>query len=142
MQKSSKISGFHKMSLNQKIKAVQDFAELSDEEVSLLGQSSTLGMETAQHLIENAVGTFELPLGIVTNFYVNKQDVIVTVSVEESSVVAAMSNAAKMARPGGGFMASTSGSVMIAQVQALHVLDPFAAKMKILEKSGNHRILQ
>lgn len=134
MQKSSRISGFHKMSLEERIKAVQEFAGLNDKEVALLGKSSTLGMETAQHLIENVVGTFELPLGIVPNCTVNGRDVLIPLAVEESSVVAAMANAGKMAASGGGFSASTSGPVMIAQIQALNVSDPFGAKIKILEK--------
>jgi len=134
MHKSSKISGFHKMPLSKRIKIVQEFADLTDDEVALLGQSSTLGMDTAQHLIENVVGTFELPLGIVTNFSVNGRDILVPLAVEESSVVAAMGNAAKMARSGGGFFASTTDPVMIAQIQTLHVNDPFAAKTRILEK--------
>ena len=134
MQKSSRISGFHEMSLDEKIKIIKKFSGLSDDDVSILGKSSTLGMETAQHLVENVVGTFELPLGMVTNFTVNGRDILIPLAVEESSVVAAMSHAGKMVRSGGGFFTSTSDPVMIAQIQTLHVSDPFAAKIKILER--------
>lgn len=134
MEKSSQISGFHKLNLAERIQVFKEFADLNDEEVALLGQSSVLGMETAQRMIENAVGTFELPLGLVTNMQVNGRDLILPIAVEESSVVAAMANAAKMARSGGGFFASTSEPLMIAQIQCLDVPDPFAAKVKILER--------
>lgn len=134
MGKSSRIPGFHKMTLTQRIDMVSEFAGLSADEVKLLGKSSSLGMETAQHLIENVIGTFELPLGVAPNFTVNGKDVLIPLAVEESSVVAAMANAAKMAASGGGFYASTSGPVMIAQIQAMNISDPFAAKIRILER--------
>jgi hydroxymethylglutaryl-CoA reductase len=134
MKKSSRIQGLNKMSLDERIKAIQEFAGLSPEDIALLGKSSTLGMDTAQHMIENVIGTFELPLGIVPNMAVNGRDILIPLAVEESSVVAAMANAGKMARSGGGFFASTSGPVMIAQIQAVNVSDPFAAKARILER--------
>ena len=133
MTKSSRISGMHKMSLTERIELLKDFADLSDEDVSILGKSSVLGMDLAERMIENVVGTFELPLGIVPNMTVNNQDVLIPIAVEESSVVAAMANAAKMTRPAGGFFASTSGPIMIAQIQAVNISDPFAAKNRILE---------
>lgn len=133
MAKSSRISGFHKMSLEERIKIFAEFADLSEEEVSLLGKSSVLGMDIAQSMIENVVGTFELPLGLVPNMRVNGKDVILPLAVEESSVVAAMANAGKMALSGGGFFASTTGPLMIAQIQCVNLSDPFAAKIKILE---------
>lgn len=121
------------MGLAQRIEVLKEFAELSDEDVSLLGKSAVLGMETAERMIENVVGTFELPLGIVPNLAVNGREILIPLAVEESSVVAAMANAGKMARSGGGFFASTSGPIMIAQIQAVNVRDPFAAKIKVLE---------
>lgn len=133
MAKSSRIPGFHQMGLAQRIEVLKEFAELSDEDVSLLGKSAVLGMETAERMIENVVGTFELPLGIVPNLAVNGREILIPLAVEESSVVAAMANAGKMARSGGGFFASTSGPIMIAQIQAVNVRDPFAAKIKVLE---------
>jgi len=134
MEKSSQISGFHKLSLADRIDVFKAFAELTDEEAALLGKSAVLGMETAQRMIENVVGTFELPLGLVPNMRVNGRDLILPIAVEESSVVAAMANAAKMVRSGGGFFASTSEPLMIAQIQCLDVSDPFAAKARILER--------
>ncbi len=134
MARSSRIPGFHQMTVEERIRAVQEFADLTDDEVAILGRSAVLGMETAQRMIENVVGTFELPLGIVPNLIVNGREVLIPLAVEESSVVAAMANAGKMARSGGGFFASTSGPIMIAQVQAVGMSDPFAAKIRILER--------
>jgi hydroxymethylglutaryl-CoA reductase len=134
MAKSSRISGFHKMSAAERIQVVKDFAELTDEEAALLGKSSALGMETAERLIENVIGTFELPLGLVPNMAVNGRDILVPLAVEESSVVAALANAARMARSGGGFFTSSSDPIMIAQIQTVGLHDPFAAKLKILER--------
>jgi len=133
MAKSSRISGFHKMSLEERIDIFAEFAELDEQERSLLGKSSVLGMDIAQSMIENVVGTFELPLGLVPNMRVNGKDVILPLAVEESSVVAAMANAGKMALSGGGFFASTTGPLMIAQIQCVNLSDPFAAKIKILQ---------
>jgi hydroxymethylglutaryl-CoA reductase len=133
MSKSSRIPGFHKMSMEERIKVVKEFADLTDEEMALLGKSSVLGIDTADRMIENVIGTFELPLGIVPNMTVNGRDILVPLAVEESSVVAALANAARMARSGGGFVASSSGPIMIGQIQTVNVSDPFAAKLKILE---------
>jgi len=134
MAKTSRISGFHKMSLQERIQVLRDFADLNDQDVALLGQSAVLGIETAERMIENVIGTFELPLGLVPNMAVNGRDILVPLAVEESSVVAALANAAKMARSGGGFFTSSSGPIMIAQIQTVGLSDPFAAKLKILER--------
>jgi len=134
MAKTSRISGFHKMSLQERVQVLKDFADLSDQDVALLGKSAVLGLETAERMIENVIGTFELPLGLVPNMAVNGRDILVPLAVEESSVVAALANAAKMARSGGGFFTSSSGPIMIAQIQAVGLTDPFAAKLKILER--------
>lgn len=133
MSKSSRISGLHKMSIKERVQIVRDFADLSDEEAALLGRSSSLGLETADRMIENVIGTFELPLGIVPNLVINGKELLVPIAVEESSVVAALANAAKMARSGGGFFTSTSDPIMIAQIQAVNIADPFGAKIRILE---------
>jgi hydroxymethylglutaryl-CoA reductase len=134
MSRSSRISGLHKMPIDERVRVVREFAGLSDEEAALLGSSSSLGLETADRMIENVIGTFELPMGIVPNMVINGRDVLVPLAVEESSVVAALANAAKMARSGGGFFTSTSDPVMIGQIQAVGLADPFGAKIRILER--------
>ena len=84
-------------------------------------------------MIENVIWTFQLPFGVGLNFVINGRDYVIPMVIEEPSVVAAASNAAKMARPGGGFFASNSGTIMIAQLQLLNVADPFFAKQIINE---------
>jgi hydroxymethylglutaryl-CoA reductase len=121
------------MPIDERVRIVREFVGLSEEDASLLGRSSSLGLETADRMIENVIGTFELPMGIVPNMVVNGKDILVPLAVEESSVVAALANAAKMARSGGGFFTSTSDPVMIGQIQAVGLADPFGAKIRILE---------
>ena len=134
MGKSSRIPGLHKMTISERIEAVRAFADLSPDEADLLGRSSVLDLKIADRMIENVIGTFEIPLGVVPNMIVNGREVLVPLAVEESSVIAALANAAKMVRSGGGFFTSTSDPIMIAQIQAVNIVDPFAAKVKILER--------
>jgi hydroxymethylglutaryl-CoA reductase len=82
-------------------------------------------------MIENVVGAFPVPLGIAVNFLVNKRDYLIPMAIEEPSVVAAASYAAKIVREGGGFFANSTGQIMIGQIQAVHIKDPHRAKMAI-----------
>jgi hydroxymethylglutaryl-CoA reductase len=131
--KQSRLPDFHKMAMGERIKVLAEFADLTKEETALLGQSGSLELETADRMIENVIGTFELPLGIVPNMVIDGKEILIPMAVEESSVVAALAHAANMARSGGGFFTSTTAPVMIGQIQAVNIKDPFAAKMKILE---------
>jgi hydroxymethylglutaryl-CoA reductase len=83
-------------------------------------------------MIENVVGTFPVPLGIAVNFLINKRDYLIPMAIEEPSVVAAASNAARMARDGGGFITSSTPPIMIGQIQAVRIRDPYDAKTAIL----------
>jgi len=129
--KSSKISGFYKLPVEKRIEFVKDFASLSDEETKLF--SSCLDIETADRMIENVLGTFELPLGVAVNFLVNGKDYLIPMAIEESSVVAAASNAAKIARIHGGFKTEYSKPLMIGQIQLLKVDDVVDAAEKIMK---------
>jgi len=132
MKKTSQVSGFYKLSPKERMKYVKDFAKLTDKEVKILQSTGALEMELADRMIENVVGTFPLPLGIAMNFLINKKDYLIPMAIEEPSVVAAATYAAKMAREKGGFFTSSTDPVMIGQIQAVDIKDPFAAKMKIL----------
>jgi len=132
MKKSSQISGFYKLTPKERIKLVKDFADLTDQEIDVLWSTGALEIELADRMIENVIGTFPLPLGIAMNFLINGKDYMVPMAIEEPSVVAAATYAAKMAREKGGFFTSSTDPVMIGQIQAIDILDPFAAKMKIL----------
>ncbi len=129
---TSEISGFYKKSAEERWRAIREFGGLSEEEVRTLGNTGALPFSQVDRMIENVVGTMPVPLGVAVNFRVNGRDVLVPMAIEEPSVVAAASNAAKMARAKGGFTASTSGPVMIGQIQLVHVPDPHSARLAIL----------
>ena len=134
MEKTSRISGFHKLSVEERLGKVKEFADLTEEEVALFRRRGHLGISTADRMIENVIGTFEVPLGIAANMIVNGKEYLIPMVIEESSVVAGISNSANMARSGGGFFTSNSGPIMIAQIQTVKLADPFGAKLKIYEK--------
>ena len=131
--KTSSYSGFFKLSVEERMKEVAEFAALSAKEQEILKNADALDMDKADHMVENVIGKFALPMGVGINFVINGKDVVIPMVTEEPSVIAACSNATKMARGAGGFVASTSGNIMIAQIQILDVATPFAAKSAILE---------
>jgi hydroxymethylglutaryl-CoA reductase len=130
--KTSKISGFYKLPVDKRVEVVKKFADLDDEEAKLF--SSCLGMDIADRMIENVLGTFEIPLGIAVNFLINDKERLVPMAIEESSVVAAASNAAKIARVKGGFKTECSTPLMIGQIQILQLKDVAGAAKKIIDR--------
>jgi len=130
-EKTSQLAGFYKLSPKERVQLVKDFAWLTDEEVKLLQSTGSLDMDLANRMIENVVGVFPVPLGIAVNFLINKCDYIIPMAIEEPSVVAAASNAAKMVREGGGFFTDSTEPVMIGQIQTVGIKDPYGAKMAI-----------
>lgn len=134
--KNSNYSGFFKLSVEERMAEVAEFACLSEEDVAKLTNPESLSMDTADHMIENVVGRFSLPFAVALNFIINGKDYLIPMVTEEASVVAAASNAAKMARASGGFITSYTGSVMIAQVQLTDVPDPHYARVRILENKA------
>lgn len=127
---NSDISGFYKKGIGERLQLVKDFAGLSEEEVSELKKCGAMGFETADRMVENVIGTQQLPLGIATNFKINGKDYLVPMALEEPSVVAAASKAAKIARKSNGFKAKASPPIMIGQIQLVKVKD---AKKAIAE---------
>lgn len=134
--KSNQYSGFHKLTAAQRAAEVIEFAGLSQEDATLLTRPEALKMEIADHMIENVIGTFQLPIGVAMNFLINGKEYVIPMVVEEASVVAAASNAAKMARAAGGFTTSYSGDVMIAQIQCINTANPHFARQTILAHKG------
>jgi len=118
----SSIPRFFEKDIREKLNIVADFSNLSEDEVKIL-ENATGGLDfaTANKMIENAIGTFALPLGIATNFRINEKDYLIPMVIEEPSVVAAASKAAKIARKHGGFKAETEGNHSIGQIQVLDV---------------------
>ncbi|MBS3777815.1 MAG: hydroxymethylglutaryl-CoA reductase, degradative [Candidatus Thermoplasmatota archaeon] len=130
MKKTSNISGFYKKDIDERVSLISSIAELTDEEQSIL--FSALDRKRADRLIENVIGIFSLPLGVALNFRVNNEDVLIPMVTEESSVVAAASKAAKIARKHGGFRTESTDPVMIGQIQLLGVSDVATASEQIL----------
>jgi hydroxymethylglutaryl-CoA reductase len=124
---SSRISEFYKLSLTGRRQTLQRVAHLSDAQIEGLADNCGLTPEEADHLIENVIGVYGLPLGLAVNFRINDRDVLVPMVIEEPSVVAACSYAARLAREAGGFAAESDPPVMIGQIQVLDVPDLDAA---------------
>jgi len=118
-------------------KVLKKIAQLSDEEIETMASTGGLPADAADHMIENVVGGVTYPLGIATNFRINGKDYLVPMALEEPSVVAAASNAAKMARVKGGFRVTNTGPVMIGQVQVINVRDPEGAKARLLTRKSD-----
>jgi len=133
MSKSSLVSGFYKLSPKERLQFVREFAGLSDEEATLLQNTGSLPLDLADRMIENVVGAIPIPLGIAVNFLINKRDYLIPMAIEEPSVVAAASYAAKMVRDGGGFYTSSTSPIMIGQIQTVGIKDPYAAKMRVIQ---------
>jgi hydroxymethylglutaryl-CoA reductase len=130
---TSRLAGFHKLSVPQRLERLAQTVRLSPEELQRLQGAGGLGLELANQMIENAVGTFSLPLGLGLNFTINGRDYLVPMVVEEPSVVAAVSSAAKIVREAGGFTAEADSSLMIGQVQVTRYGDPEQATQRLLE---------
>lgn len=132
--KDSRLEGFYKKTPEERLKIVRDFADLTDEEVSIISNTGALSVDQADRMIENVIGTMPMTLGIAVNFLINGTDYLIPMATEEPSVVAAASNAAKIARQRGGFTTSSTDPVMIGQIQLTGVADPEEARSAILEK--------
>jgi hydroxymethylglutaryl-CoA reductase len=132
MVADSRIPNFRALTPAQRFEHIARAASLTADEVALLAAPGALSVERANGMVENVIGTFELPLGVAGNFLVNGREYLVPMVVEEPSVVAAASFMAKLAREGGGFDASSTGPIMRAQVQVLGVTDPYGARQALL----------
>jgi hydroxymethylglutaryl-CoA reductase len=135
MQHESRIAGFHKLSLSERRRTLEARADLADGEIDQSLHGGGLDAPTADKIIENALGCYSLPFGIGLNVRVNGVDRLAPMVVEEPSVIAAASNAARMVRAEGGFYAEPLGTLMTAQVQLHDVSDPSGAAERIRAQS-------
>ena len=116
----SSISKFFEKTRKERLDIVGNFANLSAEELEILqSNDGGISFEKADKMVENAIGTFSLPLGIATSFKINGKDYLVPMVIEEPSVIAAASKGAKIARIKGGFKATADESYSIGQIQVL-----------------------
>ncbi|MDH3678065.1 MAG: 3-hydroxy-3-methylglutaryl-CoA reductase, partial [Nitrosopumilus sp.] len=134
--KDSSISKFFEKSRNDRLEIIKVFSDLSDDEIKLLENSDGgVSFEKADKMVENAIGTFSLPLGIATNFKINGKDYVVPMVIEEPSVIAAASKGAKIARVLGGFEVKADESYSVGQIQILEV--NISRSTEKIKKSSN-----
>lgn len=129
--KNSQLSKFYKRTLDERREAIRQWVGEGVDVDALLAQNLTVSQ--ADSMVENVIGTYALPMGIGTNFQINGQDYLIPMVVEEPSVIAAASNAAKMFRAGGGFHTSSDEPIMIGQIQVLDIPDLQEAAQAILD---------
>src|SRR5437867_6755349 len=133
--RNSRLGGFYQLNPFERLQQVGSFDGLNDEDLRQLhGGNGALSVERADKMIENVIGTFNLPLGIATNFQINGHDLLIPMVVEEPSIVAGASYAAKLVRAGGGFQANSTAPLMIGQVQLVGIPDPSRARYEILAR--------
>src|SRR3954471_4778840 len=129
-ESTSRIPRFYQLSMAQRRDLLRARIDLIEADLAVL-DTGGLQPATADQVVENAIGVYALPLGLGLNFQVNGRDVLVPMAVEEPSVIAAASNAARMVREGGGFVADADEPIMTAQIELLGVDDPEAARARI-----------
>lgn len=129
----SRIAGFYNMPLEERIKIVKEWAQLSDDEINMLLNFGNLSRKIAETMIENVIGAMSYPFAVAVNFKINGRDYLIPMVIEEPSVVAAASNAARMLREGDGIKAEASKQLMIGQVYLMKVPSPYYASMEILK---------
>ncbi len=132
---NSRLPGFYNLSIAERRAKLAESTGISLDLLAAF-DAGGLAAEAADHMIENAIGVYALPIGVALNFQVNGRDVLVPMAIEEPSVVAGASFMAKLARAGGGFIASADEPLMIGQMQVLGLPDLAAAKAALLDHKG------
>jgi hydroxymethylglutaryl-CoA reductase len=146
---SSRLPGFYEIPDSERRSIVQQFAELDSDDTDALATYGSLTPELTDVFIENAVGTMALPLGVATNFQINGRDLLIPMAVEETSVVAAASHGAKLARAGGGFATSSTPPIGTGQIQIFpndpgnfdEILENYKQQLIDLANEGHDRLL-
>ena len=134
---NSEISGFYKLSIEERHQLLSKLLNLDQEDLNLLKNFGYFNPNHMDSLIENVIGSYQLPLGLAFNFKVNNRDYIIPMVIEEPSVVAAASNAAKMARKHGGFHTEKVKPIMISQIQLTQLKDVKKTKELLIRKKVN-----
>ena len=131
---NARLPGLYRLDVANRLRALEDAGCLSAADRALLTDSGQmLSVEAADTMVENVIGVFGLPLGLALNFQVNGADYVVPMVVEEPSIVAGVSSAAKLARIGGGFVVSSDAPHLIGQIQLVEVAVPARAQARILQ---------
>ncbi|MEJ7641568.1 MAG: hydroxymethylglutaryl-CoA reductase, degradative [Candidatus Nitrosocosmicus sp.] len=114
---------FRDMTLEERLEHIKNKTKLEDKEIALFNNTTTFGFDEVNKMIENAIGIFQIPLGIADNFVINDKEYLIPMATEEPSVIAAASNAAKIVKQTGGFKAKADKSIMIGQIQLVSYND-------------------
>ncbi|MCH8477952.1 MAG: hydroxymethylglutaryl-CoA reductase, degradative, partial [Wenzhouxiangella sp.] len=137
MMERSRIPQFYKMSVPERVRTVRDRGLLGPEDYqNLQSGRHTLSVQLADKMIENVIGVMGLPVGLGLNFLINQKEYVVPLVVEEPSIVAALSSAAKLARQAGGFEVESQEPRLIGQVQIVDVPDPAGARAALLQRKA------
>lgn len=134
---TSRIPGFYKMEINERRNLLEKHLNLSKEKKDTLYTNEALNLETADKMIENVIGTFQLPLGLGLNFLINDKEYKIPMAVEEPSIIASASYIARIVRDAGGFKTEATDRVMIGQIQVVGCEDFDLAKQTILERKAD-----
>lgn len=132
-ERTSRIPEFYKKPMEERLRIVAEFAGLSEEEVNLLKSFGNLDPAIADRMVENVIGAMSYPFAVAVNFLINGRDYIVPMVIEEPSVVAAASNAARVMRRDGGIKSVATEPIMIGQIQVLGLKNPHYARVQVLE---------
>jgi hydroxymethylglutaryl-CoA reductase len=133
MERTSRILEFYKKPIEERRRIVAEFAGLTEEEVRLLSNFGNLDPAIADRMIENVIGAMSYPFAVAVNFLINGKDYIVPMVIEEASVVAAASNAARVMRRDGGIKSRATGPLMIGQIQVIGLRAPYYARALVLD---------
>ncbi len=125
---------FLNLTPDQRLSIVQEVANLTDEERAIIAQGNALPLEKANGMVENVIGTYQIPYAIATNFVINNKHYLVPMVGEEPYVNGSICGGALLAKNNGGFTASNTGSIMIGQVQLTGISNPFSSRLKIMEE--------
>lgn len=128
---------FHHLSRAERLTRVRDFCGLTEEETDILSGETPFSLDVAEHLIENVVGFFPLPIGIATNFRIDGRDLVIPMAVEETSIIAAASSTAKWVGREGSIRTYAKGNLIIGQVQLPNVRNVDHAKAVLSESRGD-----
>jgi hydroxymethylglutaryl-CoA reductase len=131
----SRIPNFYRMSVSERMRAVHDRGLLNDSDYERLTTgAATLDLNAADKMIENVIGVLGMPIGLGLNFLINSREYVVPLAVEEPSIVAALSAAAKLARASGGFTATSTPPILIGQIQVIDIPDMARAKAALQDR--------
>ncbi|MBG6212179.1 hydroxymethylglutaryl-CoA reductase [Cryobacterium sp. CAN_C3] len=132
--KNTHLSKFYQLTVTERLQLLHDRGIIGDGDFAALTTDSyRLDVETADRLTENVIGVFSMPMGLGLNFHINQRDYLVPMVVEEPSVIAAVSSAAALISRSGGFISVAETPLLLGQVQVLDVIDPEAAKDRLLQ---------